>query len=71
MRTQADWAYIKTYIEETEAIRQQTLESLNTERTRYTLPERAYKPRNAERNFLILQPGIINTYLAQQVSNRA
>jgi hypothetical protein len=71
MRTQADWAYIKAYIEETEAIRQELLEGLHEERTSYTLPQRDFKPKNAERNFLILQPGIINTYLAQQVSNRA
>jgi hypothetical protein len=73
MRTQADWAYIQAYKEEVEAIRQQMMQV--AEKNTYQLPAletaKGFVPKNNDRSFLVLQPGIINTYLASALSARA
>jgi hypothetical protein len=73
MRTQTNRAYIQAYKEEVEAIRQQMMETF--EQPEYQFPAiktaKGFQPKNNDRSFLVLQPGIINTYLASALSARA
>lgn len=72
MRKQTDHAYIHAYKDEVEAIRQQMLQEQSEARyePKAYKTAKGFQPRHNDRSFLVLQPGIINTYLAK-VSARA
>lgn len=66
MKTQADWAYIAAYIEETEAIRQQQLLELQAIRHSTTIIK---TKRNTLR--VLFTPGVLEPRLAKHIASRA